>query len=83
MAASIDDYHMFLNTVSPGSRVCVTAVEGGHGIRQNLALRGIAEGAVITVLSSSHGPVVVCVQGGTLALGRGMAAKVRVRRMEP
>jgi Fe2+ transport system protein FeoA len=26
--------------------------------------------------------VVIGVQGGTIALGRGMAAKVRVRRME-
>ena len=78
----ISDNPMFLNTVTPGSRVCVTAVEGGHGTRQNLALRGIAEGSVVTVVSSSHGPVVVCVQGGTIALGRGMAAKVRVRRME-
>lgn len=76
------DYPMFLNTVSPGSRVCVTAVDGGHGTRQNLALRGIAEGSVVTVVSSSHGPVVVGVQGTTVALGRGMAAKVRVRRME-
>ena len=78
----IDDYPMFLNTVAPGSRVCVTAVEGGHGTRQNLALRGIAEGSVVTVVSSSHGPVVIAVQGGTLALGRGIAGKVRVRRME-
>ena len=73
---------MFMNTVPPGSRVYVTAVEGGHGTRQNLALRGITEGSVVTVISSAHGPVVVSVQGGTVALGRGMAAKVRVRRME-
>lgn len=59
----------------------ITAIEGGQGLRQQLALRGIAEGCTLKIISSSRGPVVVEVKGSTLALGRGMARRIRVVRL--
>lgn len=73
---------MILNELHPGERGRVTGIEGGHRLRQKLALRGIAEGCVLTMVSSSCGPVAVEVRGSTLALGRCMARHIQVVMVE-
>jgi len=71
---------MMLTDLSSGEHAVVTAIEGGAGFIQRLALRGITRGCILKAVSCSRGPVIVEVQGGVLALGRGMAQKIRVRR---
>jgi Fe2+ transport system protein FeoA len=56
------------------------AVEGGHGIRQKLFLRGLFEGSVVRMISC-YGPVTIEVDRNMVSIGRGMAQKVIVRRM--
>ncbi len=56
------------------------AVEGGHGIRQKLFLRGLFEGSVVRVISC-YGPVTVEVDRSTVSIGRGMAQKIIVKRI--
>ncbi|WFN33958.1 ferrous iron transport protein A [Methanogenium sp. S4BF] len=73
---------MILNELHPGERGRVTGIEGGHRLRQKLALRGIAEGCMLTMVSSSCGPVAVEVRGSTLALGRCMARNIQVVKVE-
>ncbi len=70
---------MHLSDLSPGNSARVLAFEGGHGLRRQLALRGLAEGRIVTVLSGSFGPVIVRIAGETLVLGRGMARNVCVQ----
>ncbi|MEA1998969.1 MAG: FeoA domain-containing protein [Euryarchaeota archaeon] len=70
---------MPLSQLDPGERGRVMAVEGGHGIRQKLLLRGLSEGSMIRVISC-YGPVTVEVDRHTVSMGRGMAQKVIVRR---
>ena len=67
-----------LSQLNPGEQGRVIAVEGGHGIRQKLLLRGLSEGSVIRVISC-YGPVTVEVDRNTVSMGRGMAQKVIVR----
>ena len=69
-----------LSQLNPGEQGRVMAVEGGHGIRQKLLLRGLSEGSIVRVISC-YGPVTVEVDRNTVSIGRGMAQKVIVRRV--
>jgi len=69
-----------LSQLKPGEVGRVMAVEGGHGIRQKLFLRGLFEGSVVRVISC-YGPVTVEVDRSTVSIGRGMAQKIIVRRL--
>jgi len=69
-----------LSRLKPGEVGRVMAVEGGHGIRQKLFLRGLFEGSVVRVISC-YGPVTVEVDRNTVSIGRGMAQKIIVRRI--
>jgi Fe2+ transport system protein FeoA len=71
---------MSLSQLKPGEPGRVMRVEGGHGIRQKLFLRGLFEGSVVRVISC-YGPVTVEVDRNTVSIGRGIAQKVIVRRM--
>jgi len=53
---------------------------GGANLRQKLALRGISEGVELRTISAI-GPVTAKVNGGVVTLGRGMAGKIRVRKL--
>ncbi|MBS3781303.1 MAG: ferrous iron transport protein A [Candidatus Thermoplasmatota archaeon] len=55
-------------------------IEGGRGLKQKLALRGLREGAIIQIISY-HGPITVKVNNSTVSIGRGMARKIRVRSL--
>lgn len=55
-------------------------IEGGRGLRQKLALRGLRKGAKIQIISY-RGPITVKVDNSTVSIGRGMARKIRVRRL--
>lgn len=61
----------------------VIEVDGGHGANRRLAHLGIQIGANVHVLRSAPlgGPVLLEVEGGTVAVGRGLARKVYVRMM--
>jgi ferrous iron transport protein A len=73
---------MMLSDLCQGQRARILAIEGGKVLRQKLFLRGILEGSLVKVLSNSQGPVLLEVNRSTIALGAGMAAKIRVRSLE-
>lgn len=72
---------MRLTDLSPNERAHVVAIKGGRCLCQNLALRGLARGRLITRLSGRFGPVVVRIGGETLVLGRGTAQKIQVQKV--
>ena len=78
----MDNYSAMLplSRLKPGEVGRVMAVEGGHGIRQKLFLRGLFEGSVVRVISC-YGPVTVEVDRSTVSIGRGMAQKIIVKRI--
>jgi len=71
---------MPLSQLGPGELGRVMAIEGGHGIRQKLLLRGLFEGSIVRMISC-YGPVTIEVDRNTVSIGRGMAQKVIVRRV--
>ena len=68
----------FLYELQPGDWARIINIERGWGFRQRLCLRGLKEGDTIRVISSIRGPVVVEVNRSIIALGRGMARKIRI-----
>lgn len=70
-----------LTALEPGEPALVHALAGGRGVARRLAELGLVPGATVRVLSAGRGgPVLVEVRGSRIALGRGMADKVLVRR---
>jgi len=72
---------MYLTELSSGEAARIIAIEGGQGLRQQLALRGLAEGRVVTRISGAFGPVVLKIDYDTIVIGRGMAQKIRITRV--
>ncbi|WP_297534435.1 FeoA family protein [Thermococcus sp.] len=71
-----------LLSLAPGERAIVVDLRGGPNFRSRLYAMGLAPGAVVQVVSVyPRGPVIIQVGGTRLALGRGMAARVLVRRL--
>lgn len=71
---------MWLDQMSSGDTGRITSIQGGRGFRQKMALKGISEGRIVRVVSS-YGPVTVEVERNTISIGRGMASKIRVKRI--
>ncbi|MEA1993349.1 MAG: FeoA family protein [Euryarchaeota archaeon] len=69
---------MQLSNVKEGSTVRIISIHGGRGIRGRLTKMGVHPGDLGTVERNSFGPVLLKVRGNSVALGRGVAAKVEV-----
>jgi len=71
-----------LSELGPGDSGVVVDINGGSGLRSRLYSMGLAPGVIIRVLEKyQFGPVVVEAGGTRLAVGKGMAAKILVRRI--
>ena len=68
-----------LSNMKCGESARIVEIDGGHGIRQKLNLRGINEGTVIRVISTS-GPVTIEIDRSLVSIGRGMARRIKVIR---
>ena len=75
---------MTLDTVGVLHRSRVIFIEGGQGVRSHLNTLGIHVGDCLEVVERApfRGPVLVQVNGTRLALGRGVARRVRVEPAE-
>ncbi|MFW5864147.1 MAG: FeoA family protein [bacterium] len=72
---------MPLAHLTKGRRGIVARLEGGRRMTSRLADLGILPGVVLEVLrDGSTGPLLLMVRGTRLAIGRGMAERVLVRR---
>ncbi len=70
-----------LTSVLDGQKCVVSFIGGGWGASQRLADLGLTPRTEIKVVKSAlfRGPLMVSVRGTTLAIGRGVAAKVFVK----
>jgi len=66
-----------------GEKCTIVFAAGGHGMVRRLAEMGLTPGTEARVVRSApmHGPIEVSVRGVSLALGRGIASRVLVRRL--
>ncbi len=75
---------MTLAQAKDGQELTVKRLEGGFGLRRRLLGLGIHPDQRISVLQRSilGGPVLIAVQGGQVAIGKGVAQKVEVEPRE-
>jgi ferrous iron transport protein A len=71
---------MTLDTVGVHRQARVIMIDGGQKVRSHLNTLGIHIGDWLTVVQRApfRGPVLVEIHGSRVALGRGVASKVRV-----
>jgi Fe2+ transport system protein FeoA len=61
-----------------GQRTRLVEIRGGREITHRLVEMGLTPGVEITILQDSGGPLLLAVRDSRIALGRGMAYRVRV-----
>lgn len=55
------------------------AIDGGRHLRHRLTEMGLVPGATLKIVQDQGGPILVAVHNTRLAIGRGMAAKIKVQ----
>lgn len=72
-----------LARLAPGEVGFVGSLEGGHRFVSRLAALGFTPGAPVQVMRNyGAGPIIVSVRGAQIALGRGEAGRIKVRKSE-
>jgi len=66
----------FLAEVPAGARVRITGYRGGRMLRARLLALGLNLGQEVEVLQNNRGLIIVGVNGGRIALGRGITQKI-------
>ncbi len=70
-----------LNILQAGERGVVVQLAGGRGLLGRMTALGFTPGAEVTVLQNfGRGPLIVRVRDARVALGRGEAGRILVRR---
>ena len=70
-----------LSKMRSGEKGVVAELIGGHRLLSRMATLGFTPGAEITVVQNfGRGPLIARVRDARIALGRGEAGKVRVKR---
>lgn len=74
---------MPLGLLISGDKAKVVEIVSGKQMRTRIEDIGIREGKVVEVLNNEgRGPVLIKVNDSRIAIGRGMAMKIMVRRLE-
>jgi ferrous iron transport protein A len=72
---------MSLGSLGAGQKARVESFNAGRGLVNRLAVLGLLPGEEVTMVQNfGHGPVIVSVRDTRVALGRGEAEKITVRR---
>ncbi len=70
-----------LSALRTGEEGVITELVGGHNLRSRMVSLGMTPGAPVVVLQNfGRGPLIVRVRDTRVALGRGEAEKIIVRR---
>ena len=73
--------NLSLNALQPHERGIVTDLIGGRGLLSRMATMGFTPGAEVTMVQNfGRGPLIVLIRDTRVALGRGEASKIRIRR---
>ena len=68
-----------LSEIRAGHTVKFVNADAGQGLNSRLASMGLVPNVEIKVINNSHpGPFVINVKNSRIALGRGMASKIKV-----
>ena len=77
------DHIIPLTRASAGQRVQLVKVRAGHRLAHRLAEMGLTPGIEMTIVQDTGGTMLLAVRNSRIALGRGMAHRVRVKLISP
>jgi Fe2+ transport system protein FeoA len=72
-----------LAEVPAGGRVRITGHRGGRMLRARLLAMGLNLGREVDIIQNNRGLIIVGINGGRVALGRGISQKILVERVVP
>jgi Fe2+ transport system protein FeoA len=72
-----------LSQVPAGERVRITSHQGGRMLRARLLAMGLNLGREVDILQNNHGLIIVGINGGRVALGRGVSQKIITTPVSP
>jgi Fe2+ transport system protein FeoA len=76
MTNDLTPYETPLSAVPSGQRVRITNFTGGRMVRSRLVSLGLNLGGEVTILQNNRGLIMVGINGGRVALGRGVSQKI-------
>ncbi len=76
MTDEINQTETPLSAVPTGRRVRITSYAGGCMLRSRLASLGLNLGREVNIIQNNRGLIIVGVNGGRVALGRGVSQKI-------
>ncbi|MCL4502589.1 MAG: FeoA domain-containing protein [Deltaproteobacteria bacterium] len=65
-----------LALAAPGQKVRITGYQGGRMLRARLLALGLNLGQVVEILQNNRGLIIIGINGGRVALGRGISQKI-------
>ena len=70
-----------LSTLCIGEKGIVIGVTGGRGMLERMTSLGFVPGTEVVILQNfRHGPIIVRAHNARIALGRGVAGRIQIRR---
>jgi Fe2+ transport system protein FeoA len=76
MTDAVGPLEQSLAEIPAGQRVRITGHRGGRMLRARLLAMGLNLGREVEVLQNNHGLIIVGINGGRVALGKGISQKV-------
>ena len=83
MADAAKPLEQFLAEFPAGGRVRITGHRGGRMLRARLLSMGLNLGREVDVIQNNRGLIIVGVNGGRVALGRGISQKILAELVLP
>jgi ferrous iron transport protein A len=83
MAATAGPLELSLAEMPAGGRVRITGYRGGRMLRARLLAMGLNLGREVEIIQNNRGLIIVGVNGGRVALGRGISQKILAEPVVP
>jgi ferrous iron transport protein A len=83
MADAVGPLEHSLAEMPAGRRVRITGYRGGRMLRARLLAMGLNLGREVEVIQNNRGLIIVGVNGGRVALGRGISQKILAELVVP
>ena len=83
MTNGVGPLEHFLAEMPTGQRVRITGHRGGRMLRARLLALGLNLGREVEVLQNNRGLIIVGINGGRVALGRGVSRKILAEPVVP
>jgi Fe2+ transport system protein FeoA len=83
MADAVGPLERLLAEIPAGRRVRITGHRGGRMLRARLLAMGLNLGREVEVIQNNRGLIIVGVNGGRVALGRGISHKILTEPVVP